>query len=49
MSWLRLHGVDIITMAVFGAIALGIYFAGEWTVMEIFGTTSSHSMFRPGS
>jgi len=27
-SWLRLHGVDIITMAVIGAIALGIYFAG---------------------
>ncbi|KAH6919053.1 prenyl diphosphate phosphatase [Coprinopsis sp. MPI-PUGE-AT-0042] len=27
-SWLRLHGVDIITMACLGAIALGIYQAG---------------------
>ncbi|KAF9566234.1 acid phosphatase/Vanadium-dependent haloperoxidase [Agrocybe pediades] len=26
-SWLRLHGVDIITMALLGAIALGVYFA----------------------
>ena len=27
--WIRLHGVDIITMACLGAIALGIYQAGE--------------------
>jgi diacylglycerol diphosphate phosphatase / phosphatidate phosphatase len=28
-SWVRLHGVDIITMACLGAVALGIYQAGE--------------------
>ncbi|TFK42938.1 phosphatidic acid phosphatase type 2/haloperoxidase [Crucibulum laeve] len=26
-SWIRLHGVDLITMAVMGAIGLGVYFA----------------------
>lgn len=26
-TWIRLHGVDIITMAIFGAIGLGVYFA----------------------
>ncbi|PPQ81232.1 hypothetical protein CVT25_015756 [Psilocybe cyanescens] len=26
-SWLRLHGLDIITMAVMGAVGLGVYFA----------------------
>lgn len=26
-TWLRLHGVDIITMALMGAIGLGVYFA----------------------
>ena len=27
-TWLRLHGVDLITMAVMGAIGWGVYFAG---------------------
>jgi hypothetical protein len=27
MVWLRLHGVDIITMALMGALGLGIYMA----------------------
>ncbi len=26
-TWLRLHGVDLITMALMGAIGLGVYFA----------------------
>lgn len=26
-AWLRLHGFDLLTMAIFGALALGIYFA----------------------
>ena len=29
-SWLRLHGVDIITMALMGALGLGIYEAGSF-------------------
>ena len=28
-AWLRLHGVDLITMALMGALGLGIYFAGQ--------------------
>lgn len=31
--WLRLHGVDIITMAVMGAVGLGVYFAGTMNAM----------------
>lgn len=31
--WLRLHGVDIITMAVMGAVGLGVYFAGMMNAM----------------
>jgi hypothetical protein len=27
--WIRLHGVDLITMALMGALGLGIY-EGEW-------------------
>jgi len=29
--WLRLHGVDIVTMALMGALGLGVYFASMFS------------------
>ena len=29
-KWLRLHLVDIVTMAIMGAIGLGVYYARNW-------------------
>ena len=34
-AWLRLHGVDLITMVFMGALALGIFQACEQTVTTI--------------
>jgi len=31
--WLRLHGVDIVTMALMGAIGLGVYFASMFLII----------------
>ena len=31
-KWLRLHLVDLITMAIMGAIGLGVYRARKWTL-----------------
>jgi len=41
-SWLRLHGVDIITMALLGAIALGVYFAGKLVFFLFLLSCSDH-------
>lgn len=30
-SWIRLHGVDLITMALMGAVGLGIYEARKYS------------------
>lgn len=29
-TWIRLHGVDIITMALMGAVGLGVYYARQF-------------------
>lgn len=35
--WLRLHGFDILTMAVMGAIGLGVYFASMFDPYHFHG------------
>lgn len=35
-AWIRLHGVDLITMALMGALGLGIYEARKFPVLSLF-------------
>ncbi len=47
VSWLRRHGVDLITMALMGALGLGIYKARQSGLLTLSQVTQSPCSPRP--